>query len=99
MSVERAIEQMISEAIEGSYWQDILSGMFADADEFTHTENMVEELRSDFDEIKKEIDFTLYTQAVESVGKLRLEVAKLSDELDKLKTRKTLIDYLKFWSK
>lgn len=99
MSVESEIEYMISTAFDNAEWSDILCDEFASIESIGDLENDVDNLKTEVESIVTESKFSQYIDAIESVDKLRTQVENLSGELDKLKTRKTLLNYLKFWSK
>ena len=99
MSVESEIEYLISTAFDNAEWSDILCDEFASLSNVSDLENDVANLKTEVESIVTESKFSQYVDAIESVDKLRAEVEKLSGELDKLKSRRTLLDYLRFWSK
>ena len=99
MSVERAIEQMIEEGILQTDWDDVLCDSYPSLGTFGDLESLVDDLRNDIAEMQCESKFSRYVEAMEAFDKLQATVERLTGELDAIKTRKTLLDYLKFWSK
>ena len=99
MSVESEIEYLISTAFENAEWSDILCDEFASLSNVSDIENDVDNLKTEVESIVTESKFSQYVDAIESVDKLQTTVDRLDTELDAIKNRITLLDYLRFWSK
>lgn len=99
MSIDGAIDRMISDAFDNAEWSDILDDEFASLTSVSDLENDVDNLKTELEELQTETKFTRYVEAIESVDKLQATVDRLASELDAIKNRKTILDFLKFWSK
>lgn len=110
MSIENEIRALIDQTFESTEWEDLLSDTFATLETNYDTQSEVEEVQSElealrrrFDDLKTSVEnFHQSEQYLQQAwktlsDKLEFDIEEIKGEVLKLKTRKTLLDYLIFW--